>query len=66
LTTLTLQLPDLSCGHCARAVTEAVTALDAQAQVLVDLAGKQVEISAAAAREAIVAALTEAGYAPAP
>lgn len=66
MTTLSFHLPDMSCGHCARAVTEAVQALDAQARVVVDLPAKRAEVDSSAAPEALAAALTEAGYPPAP
>lgn len=58
-------LPDLSCGHCVKSVTAAAQALDASAQVEADIPHKQVRISSAQPREALVAALTEAGYPPA-
>ena len=58
-------LPDLSCGHCVKSVTAAAQSLDASAQVEADIASKQVRISSAQPREALMAALTEAGYPPA-
>jgi copper chaperone len=62
---LSFEIPNLSCGHCVRAVTEAVHALDPQAQVQADLATRQVQVQTSAPRAAVVAALTEADYAPA-
>lgn len=59
-------IANLSCGHCARAVTEAVHEVDPAAQVQVDLARKQVQVDSSADRARLVAALTEAGYPPAP
>ena len=58
------QLPDMSCGHCEAAVRKTVAALDAQARVEVDLATKQVKVESAKARDALAAALAEAGYTP--
>lgn len=58
-------IPQMSCGHCVRAVTEAVHEVDPQAKVDVDLASKQVQVESAAEREKIADALAEAGYAPA-
>jgi copper chaperone len=58
-------IPAISCGHCVRAVTEAVHEVDPKAQVQVDLATKQVQVQTEAARAAVAAALIEAGYAPA-
>lgn len=62
---LEFDIASLSCGHCARAVTEAVHQVDPDAQVEVDLARKQVQVRTEAARERIRAALAEAGYPPA-
>ena len=59
------EIPNMSCGHCVRAVTEAVKAADQQALVTVDLPTHQVQVESSAARETLVAQLTEAGYAPA-
>jgi len=59
------QIPNMSCGHCVRAITEAVKAADPQAEVKTDLSTHQVQVQSSAAREALVAQLTEAGYAPA-
>ena len=56
------QVPSMSCGHCVKAVTQAVQSVDAQAKVQVDLAQQQVTVETSQEREAIVAALAEAGY----
>lgn len=58
-------IPNLNCGHCVRAVTEAVHAADPAAQVKADPATKLVEVQSTASRDDLVAQLTEAGYAPA-
>jgi copper chaperone len=58
-------IPQMSCGHCAHAVKEAVQEVDPQAKVDVDLATKQVNVESQADRAKIVAALAEAGYQPA-
>jgi copper chaperone len=62
---LEFDIPNISCGHCARAVTEAVKAADPQAEVQVDLATKRVQVQTDAPRAEVVAQLAEAGYAPA-
>lgn len=59
------QLPAMSCGHCVRAVTEAVQSVDPQARVEVDLESKRAKVDSAAGRTALATALTEAGYPPA-
>lgn len=62
---LEFDIAALSCGHCARAVTEAVHEIDPAAEVKVDLASKHVQVQTQAGREQVVAALAEAGYPPA-
>ena len=62
---LEFDIASLSCGHCARAVTEAVHEVDPAARVEVDLAAKHVRVDTQAERERVVAALVEAGYTPA-
>jgi copper chaperone len=62
---LTFRVDDMTCGHCVRAIKEAVRALDADALVDVDLPRGLVRIQtanldAARARQA----LQEAGYSP--
>ncbi len=62
---LEFDIANLSCGHCARAVTEAVLELDPAAQVEVDLPTRHVRVDTQADRERVAAALAQAGYAPA-
>jgi copper chaperone len=57
-------IPQMSCGHCVKAVTEAVKEVDPQARVDVDLGTKQVSVESGAERQKIVDSLAEAGYAP--
>ncbi len=61
----TFQIPNMSCGHCVRAITEAVQSIDPAAKVQADIPQHQVHVESAAPREKLVAQLTEAGYAPA-
>ena len=62
---LSFQIPNMTCGHCVRAITEAVQAADPAATVQADLAAHQVQVQTTASREAVVAQLVEAGYQPA-
>jgi copper chaperone len=55
----------MSCGHCVRAVTEALHEADPAATVDVDLVQKTVRVESARPRAALAQALAEAGYAPA-
>lgn len=57
-----LQVDNMSCGHCVNAVTKAVTAVDPQAQVAVDLASKSVKVTSASPLADVSAAIVEAGY----
>ena len=61
---LEYDIAKLSCGHCVRAVTEAVQEVDPAARVEVDLGRKHVSILTQAEAARIVAALAEAGYPP--
>ena len=53
----------MTCGHCVRAVTEAVRRVDPAAQVSVDLPSGRVEVESGAPRERIAEAIREEGYA---
>ena len=58
----TFDVQGMSCGHCERAVTQAVKAVDPQADVKVDLATGKVDVQTAQPREAIAKAIAEEGY----
>ena len=58
-------IPTMSCGHCVKAVTQAVHDVDPQARVDVNLDTKQVKVDSTAEQDRIVRALAEAGYEPA-
>jgi copper chaperone len=60
--TITLNVPDMSCGHCIKAIESAVRGLDAKASVSADLDGKTVTVSCAATALDIARALDAAGY----
>jgi copper chaperone len=55
-------VPAISCGHCVKAVTEAVKQTDPDAQVSVDLESKKVTVQTTQERDTVAAALAEAGY----
>jgi copper chaperone len=60
--TLTFQVQGMTCGHCERAVTQAVHQVDSAAQVRIDRASGTVEVDSTAPREALAAAIAEEGY----
>jgi len=52
----------MTCGHCERAVTQAVQQIDPAATVRIDRAQNRVEIESTQPREALAAAIAEEGY----
>jgi copper chaperone len=60
---LIFHVPDISCQHCVTAITQAVQAADAAAQVQVSTESKEVRITSAKLdEEAAALAIAEAGY----
>ena len=59
---LEFNVPKMSCGSCARAVTNAVQSVDPAAVVEVDLGAKRVAVQSELGPERIEAAIEEAGY----
>ncbi len=57
------QVTGMTCGHCERAVKQAVQQLDPQAQVKVTLASGQVEVESVQPRAALAQAIVDEGYA---
>ena len=55
-------VPGMTCGHCARSVTNAIQGIDPAAQVTVDLAAKSVVVLSNAAPEELRTAIEDAGY----
>ncbi|MDH4611714.1 cation transporter [Pseudomonas sp. BN102] len=52
----------MSCGHCVRAITQAVQSRDQAADVQVDLAAGEVRVASRLAEEQVLAAIREEGY----
>ncbi|MCF5723488.1 heavy-metal-associated domain-containing protein [Pseudomonas syringae] len=52
----------MTCGHCVRAVTQAVQSQDPTADVKVDLAAKQVSVQSQLSPEVIADLIREQGY----
>ncbi len=59
---LTLSIPAISCGHCARAITETVHQLDPDAVVQVDVAARTAVIDSSADSAALRDKLAAEGY----
>ncbi|MCF5226106.1 heavy-metal-associated domain-containing protein [Pseudomonas syringae] len=52
----------MTCGHCVRAVTEAIKNADPAAEVQVELASKQVKVQSCLSPEQIIGLIGEEGY----
>jgi copper chaperone len=52
----------MTCGHCEKAVTKALVALDAQAKVVIDRLQNKVQVDSEKNRSALAQAITEEGY----
>jgi copper chaperone len=52
----------MTCGHCEKAVSKAVQALDAQARIVIDRTEQRVEIDTVVERQALVQAIEDEGY----
>ena len=62
---IAFKVRDMTCGHCVSTITKAVTALDAGAEVQIDLATHRVSIDSSAVDAlALRNAIQEAGYTP--
>lgn len=57
-----LNVSGMSCGHCVRAIGEAIRALDGAAEVQVDLAAGEVRVDSRLSLEQLLAAIREEGY----
>jgi len=53
----------MSCGHCVKAITQALQARDPAASVRVDLGAKEVGVESKLSTEEVLAVIIEEGYA---
>lgn len=56
------QVTGMTCGHCERAVQQAIAEVDAQAQTTIDRTHNRVVVLSASNREALALAIREEGY----
>ena len=56
------QVSGMTCGHCERAVQQAIEQVDAQAQTTIDRTSGRVVVQSLSAREALAHAIQEEGY----
>ena len=57
------QVQGMTCGHCERAVTQAVQRVDPAAEVKINRPAGTVDVQTTQPREAIAQAIAEEGYA---
>lgn len=62
LSMIEFKVEGMSCQHCVAAVTRAIRAHDAAAQVQVDLEAGRVTVESVQSADAVRAAIDEAGY----
>ncbi|MCH4581144.1 heavy-metal-associated domain-containing protein [Achromobacter xylosoxidans] len=60
------QVLDMTCGHCAKTITGAVTAAVPGASVAVDLSTHRVTVTGSDQVDKVEAAIRDAGYEPQP
>jgi copper chaperone len=59
----TFTVTGMTCGHCEKAVVQALQQVDAQAKVSIDRAQNRVQVESAQPREALAKAIAAEGYA---
>jgi copper chaperone len=59
---LKMNVPDMTCGHCAGMVTKAVQSVDAAARIDIDLKAQTVSVETSADAARVAQALDAAGY----
>lgn len=52
----------MTCGHCEKAVTKTLLALDAQAKVVIDRTQNMVQIESEKSRDVLAQAIADEGY----
>jgi copper chaperone len=63
-TMITLHIPNMNCGGCARGVTAEIREVDASAQVDPDLQGRTVAVQSTKLEARLRQVLADAGFAP--
>ncbi len=58
----TFTVTGMTCGHCEKAVKQAIQQADPKAEVTIDRAANRVEVLSETDREVISKAITEEGY----
>lgn len=59
----TFTVTGMTCGHCEKAVTQALQQVDPHVQVIIDRSQNRVQVESNLPREALAQAIAEEGYA---
>ncbi len=59
-------VPDMTCGHCKKAIEDALHKIDGNAQIEIDLDSHIVSLTSTAATDSAIAAIKDAGYTASP
>ena len=62
---LDLTLPNMTCGGCASRIQAALKRVDPDSTVVVNIPGRQVQVTSQVDRQTLSQAMADAGYAPA-
>ncbi|KWT69085.1 heavy-metal-associated domain-containing protein [Hyphomicrobium sulfonivorans] len=57
-----IQIANMTCGSCAKHVTQAIKAVDADAKVLIDVPSRRATVETTATEQAVTGALAADGY----
>ena len=57
---------DMTCGHCAATITEAVKSVDPAGRCDIDVAARRVRVDSEMSAERIASAIARAGFTPVP
>ena len=63
-TMIAFKVEDMTCGHCASAISQAIAGVDKAARTNVDIQQKLVQVSSTASTAELAEAIREAGYTP--
>jgi copper chaperone len=58
----TFTVTGMTCGHCEKAVTQAIKQIDREAEVSIDRVANSVQVQSTVARELLSQAIAEEGY----
>jgi len=59
---ITMNVPDMSCAHCAGVITKALKQLDAAAEVSFDMHNHRVQVETGSNSSTVLDAMSDAGY----